>query len=425
MLFDMYNKADEEVVKKWTPVLEAEDVAPITDVNVKFGTARLLENAEKFMNEATPGTTAGNVAGLDPAILSMVRRMGPTILGNQLVGVQPMQTPNAQIFALRPRYTNSAGAEVHKSAPDSAFTGLSSDGTKGNVTPVATDTVTDPMAAVFTTGTAMDTATGEGDVGAEFSVTVDAVPVIAQTRTSKASMSYETLQDLSSQHGIDGRALFSGLLAEQLAAETNYEILRKLYISAVLGSSNSAVPGTFNLAVDSDGRWTAEDIRLLALHILQEATEIMQNTRLGHGNFAVVSSNVYNALFGAGLISDAGPSNTMFAGSNPVIKTNTPGIGILLGSITVYRDDYARPAPGKGFVLVGWKGNTPVEAGFFYAPYIPAFQVETHDENSFQPRMAWKSRYGLAASPLADTNGAVVARTNPFYRIFAVSSITI
>jgi len=351
--------------------------------------------------------------------------MGPTILDNSLVGVQPMPGPTAQIFAIRPRYDNAQGEEIYQNPRRHAHTGVDSAGNKGNTNAVASDTERDPFASAFSAGSAMSTLLGEGDVDAESSVTIDSVPIQAKTRAHKASFSEELAQDMQSQHNVDARALISGVLGEALVAETKLEILRKMYLSAVTGAQDTTTAGVYDLDVEPDGRWLAEKGKILAMRILKEASEIHDETRLGHGNFAIVDSNTFNLLWGSGMISDLGPSNNLLSGSSPVVKDTNPGIGNLMGQMTVYRDDVHKPANTRGFCMVGWKGSNPWEAGMYHAPYIPAWLTTATDERSFQPRLAWKSRYGLAANPLADTNGQITAGTNPFYRKFRIDNLVV
>ncbi|ASV44635.1 major capsid protein [Agrobacterium phage Atu_ph04] len=443
-MFELYTEEDVELSKKWKDLIDAPTARPVKehDLDTRYGLARLLENTQNWLNaerggifnEATPTTVTGNIAKWDPILLSMVRRMGPTLLGNQLVGVQPMQTSNGLVFALRPRFSSAAGAEIHKGAPRAHFTGLKSDGSAGGSgAPIASDietnplatTGTDPLGSLFTTGTGMPVATGEGNVNSEVSMTVDKVPVEAKTRSVKANYSLEMAQDMMTQHGISADALFSNLLAEQIASETNYEILRTLYRVAVLGCEDTTTPGVYDLDVDTDGRWAAEKARVLAVRILQEASEIMAQTRFGHGNFAVVDRKTYNFLYMGGQISDLGPSNGMMTGDDSIVRSANVGVGLLLGSIKIYRDDYATLPGQDGFVLVGYKGATAMEAGVFYTPYVPVWSVRVNDQDSGQPRIFFKSRYGIVQNPLTDTNGALTFRSNPLYRIFKVANIAI
>jgi len=443
-MFALYNEQDIELSKKWAKVIDSPEAKPIRkdDFSTRYGLARMLENTENFLRtakegefmESTPTTVTGNVAKWNPIILSMVRRMGPTLLGNQLVGVQPMNSPQGLVFALRPRYTNASGAEIHKTAPKSYFTGVKSDGSAGGTgAEIATDvqtnplarTSTDPFGTDFTVGTAMPTTMGEGDVASELSMTVDSVPVSAKTRSCKATYSLETAQDLASQHGLSADALFTGLLSEQLASETNYEILRTLYKIAVLGAQDTAAAGVYNLDVDNNGRWMGEKSRVLAVRIINEASQIMADTRLGHGNFAVVDRKTYNYLYSGGHISDLGPSNDMVIGSDPVVRDQNVGVGILMGTIKIYRDDYATMPGTEGFCMVGYKGGSELDAGFFYCPYVPVWTVRVNDQDSGQPRMFFKTRYGTVANPLVDTNGVSTPRSNAFYRIFKIAGIEI
>ena len=432
MLFSMYNEADLEIANKWSPTLEAEDVAPIEDINVKVGTARMLENAlieqERFM-EATPTTVAANIANLNPAIGSIIRRVGPTLMNlNAIVGVQPLPGPNAQAFSMVPKYIdNGADAELNLNPANSAFTGRSSDGSVGwdSTSAVASDTEQDPFAAAFTYGGTHSTAQGEGDIASELSLDVVSTPVNVGTRVVKATFSEESYQDMLRQHGVNSRTLFDEMLSKQIAAETEQEIVRKLYDTAVLGCADTATPGVYDLQADTDGRWIGENARVLAMRIISEASEIFLNTRIGHGSFAIVDHRTYNVLYSAGLIENGTTTNSVFSGSSALVKSTTPGQGVLMGEITIIRDDNIRPAAGTGTVLVGYRGASPFEAAAYYCPYIPAWPLgELRDENSWQPKVAWKSRYGTLANPFAGTNGAFTNRSNPLLRVFRIDNLS-
>lgn len=441
-MFELYNDTDKELLKKWKKVIESQDAAPVKKLDHQYAMARMLENTSVFLRsrrddlssfgEATPTTVTGGIAKWEPIVISMVRRMGPTLLGSQFYGTQPMTSPSGLAFAIRPRYGTQVGTEVYDKAPKAHFTGANSAGNVNvadlpfdvQTNPLAVDGV-NPLGSGFTTGGAMATATGEGDVGSEFSMTVDKVTVEAKTRSTKANYSEETAQDLASQHGISADALFTGLLSDQLAAETNYELLRKLYYSAVLGCTDTVSPGTYDLDTDSSGGWIAEKARTLAVRILHECSEIMAATRYGHGNYAIVDRKTYNLLHSAGLISDYGPSNSMFNGDDPIIRTNVPASGVLFGSVRIFRDDYANVPGTDGFVLVGYKGASELEAPVYFCPYVPVWNVRTVDPASGQPRIFFKTRYGIVANPLVDTNGAITARSNKCLRIFRVANIEI
>uniref|UniRef100_A0AAU8HYK4 Major head protein n=1 Tax=Rhizobium phage IG49 TaxID=3129228 RepID=A0AAU8HYK4_9CAUD len=447
--YGIYNEQDMELEKKWKKVIDADGAPKIAseDLNMRYGMARLLENTFTEIKleresgvgmfaESTPTTQTGGIAKWDPILISMVRRIGQTILSNRLVGNQPMTGPSGLIFAVRPRYENQQGPEVLTGAPKTAFTGFNSAGNPGwdlaneipsdvALDPFAKAQPADPFGTGFTTGFGMDTATGEGDVNSELTVTIDSARVDAKTRSSKASYSMETAQDMARQHGMNADAFLTSILADNIAAETYYEILRSMYISAKLGCTDTSTPGVYDLNVDSSGGWIAEKARTLALRIIYEASEIMATTRAGYGTFAVVDRKTYNLLQGAGLISDYGPSNNMMTGADPIIRNNVPNSGLLFGQLEVYRDDYAQFGAREGFCMVGFKGANEADAAMYHCPYIPVWTVRAVDPKSGQPMIFFKKRYGVAANPLADTEGKIVPRSNPLLRIFKIQNIEI
>lgn len=445
----IYNENDIELEKKWKKVIDADGAPKIAaeNLDMRYGMARLLENTfQEIKNErasghgmfaeSTPTTVTGGIAKWDPILISMVRRIGQTILSNRLVGTQPMTGPSGLIFAVRPRYQTQTGPEVLTGPPRTAFTGLNSDGTPGwdLANAVPTDTAQDPFAKLqpadpfgtgYTTGFGMDTATGEGDINSQLTFTVDSSRVDAKTRSSKATYSMETAQDMARQHGMNADAFLTSILADNIAAETFQEILRSMYISAKLGCTDTAQPGIYDLNVDSSGGWIAEKARTLALRIMYEASEIMAETRAGYGNFAVVDRKTYNLLQGAGLISDYGPSNNMMTGADPILKNNVPNSGLLFGQLEVWRDDYANLGNRQGFCLVGYKGSNEADAAIYHCPYIPVWTVRTVDPVSTQPIVSFKTRYGVAANPLADTEGKILPRSNPMLRLFRIDNVEI
>jgi len=436
---EFYGENDHFLAQKWKKVLEAQDdtMEPVKDKTKQMGIARMLENTRNFLasqksvfQEAAPTNTAGGVSGYDQVVISLVRRMGPQILGNQLVGTQPLTGPTGLAFAWRPRFNNQSGAEIALNNTQADFTGLDSAGAR-EAAVVATDRASDPTADAgtgigsgFTTGGFMSSGEGEDDVTAQVAMTVDSVPVQAKTRALMSNFSMEMIQDLAAQHGVDGKSMFGSMMSEQLTSEINYETLRKLYISAVLGCSDTTTPGVYDLNADTDGQWIGEKGRILAMRILHECSQIMFDTRTGHGNFAVVDTKTYNLLANSGFISELSPANNQFSGASEVITDTTTAVGMLMGKVRIYRDDRAQvSSPNAGFCMVGWKGDAEYAAGAFYCPYVPVWSVETVSPTSGQPVMFFKTRAGFVVNPLADTNGAVVARTNKFYRLFRVTGI--
>jgi len=413
---------NQALVEKWEEILEHPDAPALTTIDQKSGVAQLLENTEQYLaTEAAPTNVTGGVAKWDPILLSMVRRIGPSIIESDIVGVQAMTAPTGLIFAMRPRYTDQTGAEIHANEPNSAFSGNSSDGTAGHTSPVAADTETDPFAAAYDTGTGRTTAEGEGDLLAQVAMTVDSVSVTAKTRGLNAQYSMELAQDLKAQQGMDADAIFSGLLSESLAADISREIVRTIYKVATVGAQDTTTAGTFDLDNDTSGRWIAEKLKELLLRIDYEANEIFTSTRAGYGNFVIVSPRVFAALANLGVIDyNSGLSGTT-VGQDPRMLGAQQAVasGILAGRYKIIRDPYAT----GDFVVVGYKGANPMEAGLFYAPYVPLYTARVITENNFQPSMGYRTRYGLVANPLAGTNGALTANSNPFYRKFAVAKL--
>ena len=422
----------EELSKKWGPVLEHSDLPAITDPYKRGVTAQILENTVKAMSEQrsqdsymlteTPTTAAGTggftagaaaggpVAGYDPVLVSLVRRSMPNLIAYDIAGVQPMTGPTGMIFAMRSKYTNQAGAEAFYGEADTDFTGAAA--------PVHAGTL-DGTTAGLTTGNGMDTATAEslgstGPAFAEMSFSIEKVVVEAKSRALKAEYTSELAQDLKSVHGLDAEQELANILTSEVLAEINREVIRTLYVTAVPGSqTNVAVPGQFDLDVDSNGRWSVEKFKGLMFHIEREANALAKATRRGKGNIILCSSDVASALQMAGVL-DYTPA--LNSNNLQVDDTGNTFAGVLNGRYRVYIDPYAT----GNYMVVGYKGSNAFDAGLFYCPYVPLQMVRAIGENNFQPKIGFKTRYGMVANPYAEGAnpglGRLAADTNVYYR---------
>jgi hypothetical protein len=430
----MANRQD--LMKKWQPILEAEGLDPIKDNYRKEVTAVLLENQENEMakqagilNEAAPtnaggtgvglghaGATTDNVAGLDPVLISLVRRAMPQMIAYDIAGVQPMTQPTGLIFAMKSRYTNQAGAEALFNEADTDFAGT---GTAAGANPVD---------GAYTTGTGMTTAAAEalGDgVGADFgemAFSIERTSVTAKTRALKAEYSIELAQDLKSVHGLDAEGELSNILSQEILAEINREVVRTVYTTAKPGAQvGTATQGTFDLDVDSNGRWSVEKFKGLLFQIEREANAIAQQTRRGRGNFILCSSDVASALAMAGVLDYAPALNTNLN----VDEASTTFAGVLNGKYKVYVDPYSANQGASQFFTVGYKGTSAFDAGLFYCPYVPLQLVRAVDPGTFQPKIGFKTRYGLVSNPFVhlDGSGDLQADENYYYRRVKVTNI--
>jgi hypothetical protein len=413
----------EQSQKKWEPILEHADAPAIQDPYKKAVTAVLLENQEKAINEqreqmglfeAAPLNGTANVSNFDPVLISLVRRSMPQLIAYDVAGVQPMTAPTGLIFAMRAK--DGAGNEVFYNEADTDFSGA---GTHAGTDPMVADP--DGVGTEYTAGTGMTTAAGEGLGSAgegtfnEMQFSVEKISVEAKTRALKAEYTVELAQDLKAVHGLDAETELANILSGEILAEINREVMRTIYRSAKLG----ATAGAFDVAADADGRWSVERYKGLMFQIEREANTIAKETRRGKGNFIIVSSDVASALAAAGIMD-----------YNPALNTNlnvdTTGntfAGVLNGRTKVYVDPYA----GNDFVVTGYKGDSAYDAGIFYCPYVPLQMVRAVGENTFQPKIGFKTRYGMVANPFAQGTtagaGALNARTNTYYRGFSVSNL--
>ena len=428
------------LVEKWGPILEHSSFSSITDQHKKSVTATILENTERalmesgdtsasmtgLLSEASPTNDAGTggfgsgsgatgpTAGYDPVLISLVRRAMPNLMAYDIAGVQPMTGPTGLIFAMRSKYTNQAGTEAFYAEADTDFSGA---GTHANALGAGSET----------TGTGMETGAAEalGDgVGAgfaEMAFSIEKVTVAAKSRALKAEYTTELAQDLKAVHGLDAETELANILQSEILVEINRELVRTIYGTAVVGAAATAAPGTFDLDVDANGRWSVEKFKGLMFQIEQEANKIAQQTRRGKGNLVICSSDVASALQMAGVL-DYTPA--LNANALQVDDTGNTFAGVLNGRYRVYIDPYA----GDNYLVVGYKGSSSFDAGLFYCPYVPLQMVRAVGENSFQPKIGFKTRYGMVANPFARggaaaNDGALVANTNVYYRRVAITNL--
>ena len=433
------------LVEKWGPVLEHDSFTAITDQHRRSVTATILENTEKalmesgdmsasmssLLSEAAPtnaagadgftsgATATGPVAGYDPVLISLVRRAMPNLMAYDIAGVQPMTGPTGLIFAMRSKYTNQAGAEAFFGE---ANTGFSGDAANPNGTSTGASAFGDVV-----TGKGMTTAAAEalGDgVGAgfaEMAFSIEKVTVAAKSRALKAEYTTELAQDLKAVHGLDAETELANILQSEILVEINRELVRSIYTSAVTGAAGTASAGTFDLDVDANGRWSVEKFKGLMFQIEQEANAIAKGTRRGKGNMVICSSDVASALQMAGVL-DYTPA--LNSNSLQVDDTGNTFAGVLNGRYKVYIDPYA----GANYMVVGYKGSSAFDAGLFYCPYVPLQMVRAVGENSFQPKIGFKTRYGMVANPFARgsaaaNDGAITNNTNQYYRRVLVSNL--
>ena len=426
------------LIEKWSPVLEAEGVESIKDSYRKGVTAQLLENTERevikssqALNETAPtnsggtglaqgwsGATTDNVAGYDPVLISLVRRAMPQLIAYDICGVQPMTQPTGLIFAMKSRYTNQAGTEALFNEADTDFAG---DGSHVG---------SNPVDGTFTTGTGLDTAdaerlgqggSGDGTFG-EMAFSIERTAVVAKTRALRANYSVELAQDLKAVHGLDAEGELSNILSTEILQEINREVVRTVYKSAKQGAQvGTAVAGTFDLDVDSNGRWSVEKFKGLLFQVEREANAIAQQTRRGRGNFIICSSDVASALAMAGVLDYAPALST----SLNVDESSTTFAGVLNGKYKVYVDPYAANQSASQFMVVGYKGTSAYDAGLFYCPYVPLQMVRAVDPQSFQPTIGFKTRYGMVSNPFValDGTGELVANENYYYRRVKVTNL--
>jgi hypothetical protein len=437
---------NEQIQKKWAPVMSHPDLPEIKDAHRRAVTAMVLENTERALRESAEiganqsllaeaptnaiGTngmgsgSAGPIKGYDPILISLVRRAMPNLMAYDICGVQPMTGPTGLIFAMRSRYTNQSGTEAFYDEADSDFSGAGTQ--SGNSQTGAYGTGMDTSAAEAK-GELVANSSGtfaSADPFGEMAFSIDKVTVTAKTRALKADYSLELAQDLKAVHGLDAEAELSNILAAEILAEINREVVRTINKSAIAGSQGTVTTnGTFDLDVDASGRWSVEKFKGLMFHIEREANGIAKDTRRGKGNLIVCSSDVASALQMAGVL-DYTPA--LNSNGLQVDDTGNTFAGVLNGRFRVYIDPYAT----TNYMNIGYKGANAFDAGIFYCPYVPLQMVRAVDQDTFQPKIGFKTRYGMQANPFARSVAGTPAHaegisdgTNAYYRVSTVANL--
>ena len=480
----MYNQ--QQLMEKWSPLLDAEGVDPIKDSHRRATTAVLLENQERFLreqaafesgtgmlSEAAPTNSgnavgasgafgagsadAGPTAGFDPVLISLIRRSMPNLVAYELAGVQPMNGPTGLIFAMRSRYTDQSGTEAFFNEPDSAFSankagtnigqatqgdytdatdddgtvGFGSTGTQRGTNPAILEgTASDAVQAQYSLGQGMATgdseALGDGSNGDfnEMAFSIEKVTVTAKSRALKAEYSMELAQDLRAIHGLNAEAELANILSSEILAEINREVIRTIYKTAEAGSQvNVANAGFFDLDVDSNGRWSVEKFKGLLFNIERDANRIAQRTRRGKGNIIMTSADVASALTMAGVLDYTPALNANLQ----VDDTGNTFAGTINGKYRVYIDPFSANSAANQYYVVGYKGTSPYDAGLFYCPYVPLQMVRAVNDGTFQPKIGFKTRYGLVSNPFAEGTaqglGRITSNSNRYYQRTVVKNL--
>jgi len=445
----------EHLQEKWSPVLEHPDLPRIEDAYKRSVTTVILENQEKalredsaFLSESVPTGNVSGVSNWDPILISLVRRAMPNLIAYDVCGVQPMTGPTGLIFAMRARHASMDGEEaLVDETTGAAANGFSGDFSNQNAAStigggdvgasesnpaVLNDS---PSAGTYTFATGMTTAQSEalGDSGtnafAEMSFSIDKSTVTAVSRALKAEYSMELAQDLKAIHGLDAETELANILSTEILAEINREVVRSIYKTAVAGAQiNTTTAGIFDLDTDSNGRWSVEKFKGLMFQIERDANAIGQQTRRGKGNMIICSADVASALQMAGVLDYTPALNNNLN----VDDTSTTFAGVMNGRYKVYVDPYSANSSASQYYVVGYKGTSPYDAGFFYCPYVPLQMVRAVGENNFQPKIGFKTRYGMAANPFAVAGAeaantaatiALTANQNSYYRRVKVSNL--
>ena len=446
---------NEEVQNKWKPVLEHADLEPIKDAHKRAVTAQILENTERALREAeyqvrgsqrlfeannptnamgASSSTAGDGAVdiFDPVLISLVRRSMPNLMAYDICGVQPMTGPTGLIFAMRSRYTSQSGDEAFYNEANTEFSSYNKNsaalgnnhvGTTGagaNLTQLATNTQVNFAGGVPTSELERF---GNGTITfPQMAFSIEKVTVTAKGRALKAEYSMELAQDLRAVHGLDAETELSNILSSEILTEINREVVRSIYITAKVGAdSGTTTAGVFDLDTDSNGRWSVEKFKGLMFQLEREANQIAKDTRRGKGNIVICSSDVASALQMAGVLDYAPALNS---NNLQIDDTGNTFAGVLNGRIRVYIDPYA----GGNYFVMGYKGSSPFDAGIFYCPYVPLQMVRAVDPDTFQPKIGFKTRYGMVANPFNDGataagTGALTEDTNVYYRRVRVNNI--
>ena len=458
----------ESIQNKWQPVLDHPDLPKINDSYKRAVTSVVLENQEKslkedaqFMSEAAPANATGSsIQNWNPILISLVRRAMPNLIAYDICGVQPMSGPTGLIFAMRSRFSSQSGTEALFNEADSDFSGRNAAGSSTNTgfsqtaqsgeNPAVLNDAPIPGAGPnYTTGTGMTTAAAEalgdasGNAFAEMAFSIEKPTVTAKSRALKAEYTMELAQDLKAIHGLDAETELSNILSAEILAEINREVVRSVYRGAEVGAAdndnsdaaiNTTTAGIFDLDTDSNGRWSVERFKGLMFQVERDANVIAQRTRRGKGNIIICSSDVASALQMAGVLDYTPALNNNLN----VDDTGNTFAGVLNGKYRVYIDPYAanlasNASPAKQYYVVGYKGTSPYDAGIFYCPYVPLQMVRAVGQDSFQPKIGFKTRYGLVANPFAGSDvtgtgsitadGLTALSSNRYYRRVQVTNI--
>ena len=429
----------EDLNGKWDAVLNHADLAPITDSYRKSETAKLLENTEKalqeghivptrtMLGEAAPtNATGAAISNFDPVLISLVRRTMPNLMAYDVCGVQAMTGPTQLIFAMRSRYASQTGPETFYNEVNTAFSTVQDGANTIGHKNVGGFPQGDINTYNYAEGMSLSQAEALGTSGnvafAEMAFSIEKISVTAKSRALKAEYTLELAQDLKAIHGLDAETELANILTGELLADINREVMRTILVTAVTGAQqDTTTPGVFDFDTDSNGRWMVEKYKGLLMQIEREANAISKATRRGKGNVVVCSSDVASALSMTGML-DYTPALASNANLN-VDDTGNTYAGLLNGKIKVYIDPYAT----GNYLVVGYKGSTKFDAGLFYCPYVPLMQVRAVDQNSFQPKIGYKTRYGMVANPYAEGSdvglGRLAANTNVYYRRMLINNI--
>ena len=438
----------EHLQEKWQPVLEHPDLPEIKDPYRRAVTTVILENQERamaedasFLSEAAPTTNTSGVANWDPILISLVRRAMPSLIAYDICGVQPMTGPTGLIFAMKARYTSQATSAT-EALFNEANTFFTSEDAAVGTAQVGTQVLKALSAATFTTGTGMTTAAAEalgdstGNAFNQMAFSIEKATVTAKSRALKAEYTMELAQDLKAIHGLDAETELANILSAEILAEINREVVRTIYMNAKVGAfQNVATAGIFDLDTDSGGRWSVEKFKGLMFAMERDANVIARDTRRGKGNIILCSADVASAMTMAGLLD----YQSALQDNLNVDSTGNTFAGVLNGRFKVYVDPYmnmevpygASGATTSQYYVCGYRGTSPYDAGLFYCPYVPLQMVRAVGENSFQPKIGFKTRYGMQVNPFAQLSGNAIApdgsgtrNSNVYYRRVQVANLT-
>ena len=450
----------EKLQEKWNPVLKHDGLPEIKDNYRKAVTAQLLENQERFMREEknilteaptnagpinTPTTGSGANFGFDPILISLIRRAMPKLIAYDIAGVQPMNGPTGLIFAMRSRYVNQSGNEAFFDEPDAQFSG-----TQGGTPPTATSEKNpglindasgggttegnyDLASSKFTSSELESLGEGTSTAFMEMAFSIDRIAVEAKGRALRADYSVELAQDLKAIHGLDAESELANILSTEILAEINREVVRTVYRGAKPGAQvNTANAGVFDLDVDSNGRWSVEKFKGLLFQIERDANAIALETRRGKGNVIITSSDVASALAMAGVLDYSSGINQAVGGLGEIDDTGNTFVGTINGRFKVYIDPYSANVSADQYYVVGYKGTNAYDAGLFYCPYVPLQMYRAIGQDTFQPRIGFKTRYGMVLNPFAkglaalsdsDPQAAGNLNANAYYRRVRVANL--